>query len=255
MLVTGAAGVLGAGVIGALAQRDIAFRGSSRRTKPAGFGGDWACMDLLSGQGIDAAVAGVSAIIHCASDPLKPESDLTALSNLIRFAATNKTHLVYVGIAGIDLAASAFGYYRIKLACEAMLRDSRTSYTIVRATQFFPFIDYIFQRLTLGPLLFVPAMTLRPVDIGFVANRLVDHALAADGGRAADVCGPEALDQRALAGAWMRARGLRKILVPASRVRPLTGLAKITAVHGDSGGATWAQWLAGVDRATAGYAG
>jgi hypothetical protein len=41
----------------------------------------------------------------------------------------------------------------------AVLQESRVHHTIVRATQFHPLLDHIFERLTFGPFLFTPGMT------------------------------------------------------------------------------------------------
>jgi uncharacterized protein YbjT (DUF2867 family) len=247
ILVTGAAGVLGGAVMHALSIRKIAARGSSRRERPAGFAGDWARIDLLSGRGLAAAADGMNGIIHCASDPAKPAQDLKALAHLIDAAARTKLRIVYVGIAGIEQAAPAYRYYAIKLACERRLADSGIAHTIVRATQFHPFVEYLLQRLTFGPALFVPALCLQPVDVAHVANRLVEHALAGTAGRAIDLCGPERLDARTLAQSWLAARHLRKRLLPAPAFGPLRALARIAPVDGDAGGIGWTQWLSAPD--------
>src|SRR5262249_29927149 len=54
--------------------------------------------DLATGQGIDAAVAGVVAVVHCASSA---KGDAEATRNLVQAASrTGKPHLVYVSIVG-----------------------------------------------------------------------------------------------------------------------------------------------------------
>ncbi len=72
-LVTGAAGVLGGAVLANLAARDLPARGLSRRQKPAHVLADWSCSDLLTGEDLSAALDGTGSIIHCASDPRRPE--------------------------------------------------------------------------------------------------------------------------------------------------------------------------------------
>ena len=78
VLVTGANGALGRAVIAELQRRDVAVRGTGRRSAPENFSGDWAIADLLSGSGLDQALSGITAVVHCASNPLQREDDVRA---------------------------------------------------------------------------------------------------------------------------------------------------------------------------------
>jgi uncharacterized protein YbjT (DUF2867 family) len=244
VLVTGAGGSLGRAVVDALTALKARVRGLGRRAAPEPFRADWRRADLLTGDGLAAAVDGVGAVVHCASDPRRPSDDLAALDRLIAALAPNRAHLVFVGIAGIEAAAEKFEYYRVKLECERKVAQSGVPYTIVRATQFHPFVDLILRKLSVGPLLFAPRMTLQPVDIGFVAKRLAGYALGPPRGRVPDVHGPEALDTGTLTAEWLKARHQSKIGIRLPSIGPLAALARIQRVDGDAGGRTWSEWLA-----------
>ena len=68
VLVTGGTGRLGRAVVDRLLTGGAAVRVLTHRRAPEGSSRvDWASGDLVTGAGIDAAVAGVDAIVHCAT--------------------------------------------------------------------------------------------------------------------------------------------------------------------------------------------
>lgn len=226
VLVTGASGVLGSALVQALRDCRANVTGLSRKTTPG--------YDLLRPDTLQKVVGEADTLVHCASNPKRTGEDLVALKNLVR--AAPGTHLVYVGIAGIEDSAKHFKYYKTKLECEEFLKSSGVPYTIVRATQFHSFVKLILGRLRLGPFLFLPKFKLQPVDVAFAAERLATHALEPPKGRAPDIHGTEVLEASALA------EGLRRVKIPA--FGPLKALTMLRWVKGDSGGMTWYEWLA-----------
>ena len=71
--------------------------------------------DLVTGEGVEAAVDGAAAIVHCATST---KGDAEATRNLIRAASrAGAPHLVYVSIVGIDRLPS-WGYPKAKLQAE-----------------------------------------------------------------------------------------------------------------------------------------
>jgi uncharacterized protein YbjT (DUF2867 family) len=145
--------------------------------------------DLRRGDGIDPAVSGVSAIIHCATST---KGDADATRNLVTAATrTGSPHMVQPSIVGIDRIAS-WGYVKTKLEVERIVENSGLPWTIMRITQFY---DYCFEnsrKLAKFPVVApVPAgFRGQPVDPGEVATRLVEFALGEPAGRAPDMAGP-----------------------------------------------------------------
>lgn len=243
ILVTGASGMLGSAVAQVLAERGVPFAGSGRRAAPAGFPGEWRRADLLTGEGLADSLEGCSCIIHAASNPRRPDEDLTAIDRLMAEAGRQAVHLLHVGIAGIEDSAPHLAYYRVKLECERRLAAGGLPHAVQRATIFHPFLDQVLGRLALGPLLLVPPMTLQPVDLAFVADELVAVTLERPAGRVTDLQGPETLGTTELTRPWLARRGAR-LRLPAPPLGPLAALSKLRPVRGRSGGATWADWLA-----------
>ena len=243
ILVTGAGGVLGSAVVDNLVSRKVNVIGCGRQSKPMEFRDHWRKVDLLTGEGLEAAMGESTCVIHCASNSSSPREDVGVLENLIMIAREEGQHIVYVSIAGIERAADDYEYYRVKLECEQRLASSGIGHTITRATPFHPFVSHMLKRLTLGPFLMVPKMTLQPVDPSFVAQRLVAHALDRYQGRTVDLVGPEIIDPRTLTAQWMKSLHSPKLRVSAPRLRSIRAIEGLSRVTGEKGGQSWREWL------------
>ncbi|MGZ4743170.1 MAG: SDR family oxidoreductase, partial [Oryzihumus sp.] len=131
---TGGTGTLGRAVVAELAARGVPTRVMSRTAAPGVPGR--VVGDLASGAGLDAAVAGVRAVIHCATDPRRAKQvdvDGTGLLLTALQRSAPAAHLVLVSIVGCD--ANPLGYYRRKHETELLVRGSPAPSTLVRATQ------------------------------------------------------------------------------------------------------------------------
>jgi uncharacterized protein YbjT (DUF2867 family) len=219
VLVTGGTGVLGREVTRRLRDRGAEVRVLTRRPDAGQARGD-----LETGAGLAEAVAGVDAIVHCASagDWRRPQRDVAQTRNLIEAVTGSggRPHLVYVSIVGVD--RMRFGLYRAKFACEKLIASSGLPWTVLRATQFHDLILMLAMVLARSPLVLAPrGMRSQPVEVGEAADRLVELALGGPAGRVADLGGPrvEAIDE--MIRAYLAATGRRR---PVLRV-PLFGAA------------------------------
>ena len=210
-LVTGGTGTLGRVVVEDLISKSESVRVLSRRAAPSSATApSWAVGDLRSGDGIDAAVAGIDTIIHCASK----RGDVDAARNLLEAARkADCSHVVFISIVGVDKVP--LGYYRSKLEVEHRIADSGLPFTILRTTQFHNLIARVMESLARLPVMVVPARTsFQPIDVREVAARLVELADGTASGRVADMGGPEVRGVRDLARSYLRARGRRRLIVP-----------------------------------------
>ena len=195
-------------------------------------------------------VAGVDAIVHCASSPFRRtrEVDVEGTRRLLEAAKpAGVSHFFYISIVGIDRIP--LPYYRHKLAAERLIEESGVPYSILRAPQFFTLLDDIFRNLLRFPVAVYPAgFKFQPIDPGEVAERIAQQVEAGPGGRLPDIAGPEVRSAGDLARAWLRARSKRRLLVPL----PLFGkvAAGYRAGHNcapesEYGRITWEEWLSG----------
>jgi uncharacterized protein YbjT (DUF2867 family) len=211
ILVTGGTGSLGRRVVDRLRAAGREVRVLSRSGRPGTVRGD-----LSTGEGLEAAVRGVSTIVHCASHPFKTrQTDVGGTELLLQEAArAGVEHVVFISIVGVD-RNPYFPYYRAKLDAERVVERSPVPWTILRATQFHELLlgaGRFLDRLP-GVMPIPGGFRLQPMDVGEAADRLAELALSEPAGRVPDVGGPEVLASAELARAYLEAAGRKKRLV------------------------------------------
>lgn len=177
-------------------------RALSRRTGP-----DLTTGDLLTGDGIPEAIAGVDTVIHLATG-LNDVGQGKAAIGAAR--AADVEHFILISIVGIEQIP--LGYYKGKVEIERAVVESGIPHTILRATQFHQFVDAIFRGQKLSPVILAPAFSFQPISTEEVAARLAELVGAGPAGRVADIGGPEQRTARDLAGSWKRATGSRRAI-------------------------------------------
>ena len=246
ILVTGGTGTLGRVLVPRLSALRHDVRVLSRRPQPppgSPTGHAWFTGDLRTGEGIDAALAGADAVVHCATSQ---RGEQAAAGNLIAAASrTGRPHLIYISIVGVDKVP--LFYYKHKLASEALISGSGLPWTILRATQFHDLILTFCQSLARLPVMPVPGISVQPVDVREVAGRLAELATSQPAGRVPDLAGPQVRPMTGLARSYLEASGRRRPLLPVrlpgstfARIRGGGLLAPGRA----AGGATFEEFLA-----------
>ena len=212
VLVTGATGTLGRELVGAATAAGHHVRAMSRRSHVGYTGVHWSQGDLLTGDGVDAAVDGIEVIVHCATQATR-DKDVASTENLIAAARrAGVAHIVYVSIVGIDRIP--LPYYQTKLRVERALEASGVGHTILRATQFHDLIKTSFSIQRFSPVLWtLREMRFQPIDTRDVAARLVELVDGEPMGRAADVGGPAVHTHAELARTYLSARASRRPVV------------------------------------------
>ncbi|MEV6686211.1 NAD(P)H-binding protein [Streptomyces sp. NPDC051130] len=202
ILVTGGTGTLGKLVVTRLRDAGHEVRVLSRHAKEYP-------VDLRDGSGLDAAMAGVEVVVHCASSPRG--GDDVAAGHLIEAArrAGTVTNIVYISIVGVDVVP--YGYYVTKLKVERMLEESGLGLTILRTTQFHDLVAQVVNAMGKLPVVPVPkGVRMQPIAVGEVADRLVELAVPEPAGRVPDMGGPEIRSLTDLARAGLAATGRRR---------------------------------------------
>ncbi|MFF4508574.1 SDR family oxidoreductase [Streptomyces sp. NPDC001401] len=205
ILVTGGTGTLGRLVTERLRADGHDVRVLSRHTQPY-------AVDLRKGgTGLEAAVAGVDTIVHCATT--QTGGDEKAAGNLIAAARrAGVGHLVYISIVGVDRVP--FPYYRAKFAVEKLIEESGLGWTVLRTTQFHDLLVMLFKALTKLPVVLLPAgVRDQPVEVAEVAARLAELAAGAPAGRVEDMGGPEIRTFESLGRAYLKATGRRRAVL------------------------------------------
>lgn len=252
VLVTGASGLLGTALLPKLVAGGHQVSATSRRNRASG-GVTWLRADVETGEGLADAVSGAEAVVHLASGISSSRRhaylqrvDVEGTRRLGAAAMSGGVqHLLYVSIVGIDRVP--YGYYHVKLAAEQMVRDCGVPWTILRATQFFPFLDFLLSKAGRLPMIpGDPRMVFQPVDTREVADRIVERLDAGPLQSIEEFGGPERLTFAELARQWQAAQGkaerLLRLPIPGALAGALRDAGLTTDAQPD-GRTTWQQWL------------
>jgi uncharacterized protein YbjT (DUF2867 family) len=210
VLVTGGTGGLGSQVVTRLLHGHHSVRIMSSRPSSQEAQGVRVSGDMASRTGLHEAVAGVDAIIHCATSLKDPQGvDVEGTRALATSAkASGSPHLVYISIVGVD--QSDFFYYQKKYEAEQIVQQSTLPWSILRATQFHSFAQTIIQSLLAESEteVKVPAgMRLQSIDSSEVADRLVAIAELGPLNHMVEFGGPQVLTIEEMTQAYLQSRG------------------------------------------------
>jgi uncharacterized protein YbjT (DUF2867 family) len=252
ILVTGGTGTLGRHVVRRLSEAGRDVRVLTRRTDAHEAGVRFVTGDLLTGDGIDAAVEGVATIIHCAGSNT---GDEVATQQLVDAAVrADRPHLVYISVVGAQrvpvsgrIDRMMFSYFDMKRQAEEVVAGSGLPWTTIRATQFHDLVLKVVEALAKLPVVPVPSgIAFQPVDTDEVAAHLVELASGRPSGLVPDIAGPSAYTTAELMRTYLAAIQRRRPLVPlrlpgkaAAALRAGANLAPEQAV----GTRTWEQFL------------
>ncbi|MFC0032724.1 SDR family oxidoreductase [Micromonospora chaiyaphumensis] len=152
-------------------------------------------VDLLTGEGLDRALEGAEVVVNVANSPTFDEASLdffrTTMTNLLAAGArAGVRHQVVLSIVGVDQVPQ-LDYYRAKTLQEELLRQGPTAYSIVRATQFFEFVNAIMSWTSDDSTVRLPATPVQPMAAADVVAAVVDVATGAPLNGIRNVAGPD----------------------------------------------------------------
>lgn len=204
--------------------------------------------DLISGEGLTAALADVDAVIHCASNPkdLRATVDVRGTANLISAAkAGSSPHITYISIVGCDQIPVP--YYKAKRKAERLIEDSGLSWSILRATQFHDLLFQVLNACSKPPVAIIPkGFQFQPVNSGEVAEQLIDITAGGTTGRRPDFGGPRAADIADWMGLFLTSSGSSKRIIKApvpGRIGNGFRAGRNTVDAGEAGTATFEEFL------------
>ncbi len=256
IVVTGGTGGLGRRVVSRLRDKGRNVRVLSRHPGDSLEGVEYIAGDLVTNQGVEAAISGAEIVVHCAGVG-KIKEDTAQAQNLVVAAKRGGVrHLVGISVVGAErvpvrsaVDRLMFAYFASQRAKEQVIEQSALPWTNLRATQFYDgFILAMVRAMSKLPIVPLPAGTrFQPVDADEVADALAQLALGAPAGQVPDIAGPKIYDSESLLRGYLVAIGKRrpilKIRMPgaaAAAIREGANLAPDRAV----GRRTWEEFLA-----------
>ena len=209
-------------------------------------------VNAVTGEGLSEALAGAQVVVDVSNSPSFEDEAVmhffrASTRNLLEASArAGVGHYVALSVVGSE-RVPASGYFRAKVAQEALIQQSGVPYTIVRATQFHEFLMSIAHVATEGQNVRLPSAPLQPIAASDVAAALADVAVQVPLNGTCEVAGPEAVPLDQLIRQVFQARQDPREVVSDPRATyfgsPLEGGALLPGPGARIGKITLGQWL------------
>lgn len=186
VVVIGGTGLIGSKLINKLKDQGLEAIAASPSTG----------VNTLTGEGLASALEGANVVVDVTNSPSFEDKAVLEFfekssRNLLKAEhLAGVSHHVALSVVGTDLLTES-GYFRAKLAQENLIKASQIPYTIVRATQFFEFLNSIVQASTIGQTIHLPAAFIQPIASDDVVNTLFQVVLERPKNAIFDLAGPE----------------------------------------------------------------
>jgi uncharacterized protein YbjT (DUF2867 family) len=155
-------------------------------------------VNTLTGEGLAEVLAGAAVVVDVSNSPSFEDAAVleffeTSTANLLAAeAAAGVGHHVVLSIVGCDRMPES-GYMRAKVAQEKLIRSSSIPYSIVRATQFFEFLNRIADGASDGNAVRIAPVLFQPMAADDVAKALGRICVSAPVNGIVEIAGPQQL--------------------------------------------------------------
>jgi uncharacterized protein YbjT (DUF2867 family) len=186
IVVIGGSGLIGSKVVARLKDKGHETVAASPNTG----------VNTLTGEGLADALSGADVVVDVSNAPSWEDSAVleffqTSTRNLLAAEAeAGADRHVALSIVGCDRLPDS-GYLRAKVAQEKLIADSKIPYTLVRATQFFEFVQGIIDGATDGNTVRLAPVLFQPIAADDVATAVAEAAVGAPTDGVVEVAGPE----------------------------------------------------------------
>jgi len=175
-------------------------------------------VDTITGEGLAEVLAGAQVVVDVANSPSFEDAAAmtffqTAGRNLLAAElAAGVGHHVALSVVGTE-RLQASGYFRAKLVQEQLIKASPVPYTILRSTQFFPFIEGIIKSGEAGAEVRLPTALVQPIHADDVVALLAELAVGAPVNGTIEIAGPEAIAINRFAEEYLSAKADPRLVV------------------------------------------
>ncbi len=201
IVVIGGTGLIGSKLIARLTERRHEAIAASRTTG----------VNTLTGQGLAEVLEGAAVVVDVSNSPSFEDKAVldffqASTGNLLAAeAAAGVGHHVALSVVGIERLPEN-GYFRAKVAQEQLIKASPIPYSIVRATQFFEFVNSIADEATHGSTVRLAPVLFQPIAANDVASVVGRTAVGAPLNGTIEIAGPRQFRFDELIRMGLRAR-------------------------------------------------
>jgi len=181
----------GSGLIGSMLVRKLGTLGHEVVAASPSSG-----VNAVTGEGLAEALKGTEVVVDVSNSPsFGDEVALkffeTSTRNLLNHeAAAGVKHHVALSVVGIERLPE-YGYFRAKIVQEKLIEGSPIPYSIIRATQFFEFINAIADEATTGKTVRVSSAFIQPIAADDVASLVASIAVGTPLQGTVEIAGPD----------------------------------------------------------------
>ncbi len=153
-------------------------------------------LNSITGEGLKDALKGASVVIDVTNSPSWEDAAVmkffeTSTRNLLDHeAAGGVRHHIALSVVGTERLLDS-GFFRAKLAQENLIKASFIPYSVIRATQFFEFVEKIADISTEGKKVRLPPVLFQPMAGDDVASAIARIATGSPVNATLEVGGPE----------------------------------------------------------------
>jgi uncharacterized protein YbjT (DUF2867 family) len=153
-------------------------------------------VNSLTGEGLANALKGAAAVVDVTNSPSWEDAAVlrffeTSTRNLLGYEeAASVRHHIALSVVGTERMLES-GFFRAKLLQENLIKASSIPYSIVRATQFFEFVDKIADISTERNQVRLPPVLFQPIAADDVASAVGGIVMGAPMNATVEIAGPD----------------------------------------------------------------
>jgi uncharacterized protein YbjT (DUF2867 family) len=242
IVVIGGTGLIGSNVVQRLRANGHETVAASPRTG----------VDTLTGAGLAEALVGAQAVLDVSNSPSFEDQAVMAFfetggRNLLSAATrAGVEHYLALSVVGAERLPDS-GYMRAKVAQEKLIRESKIPYTILRATQFFQFVEGIVSAGAQNGMIRLSPALIQPIAADDVSAVLADLAVATPVNGTVEAGGPDRFPLDELGRKFLAARGDARTVVADVHARyygsELDDRSLVAGAHAHIGPTRFQNWL------------
>jgi uncharacterized protein YbjT (DUF2867 family) len=186
VVVLGGTGLIGAKLVRMLFEQGVNAIAASPSTG----------VNALTGEGLSRVLEGANVVIDVSNAPSYVDEEVmqfftTSTSNVLAAeASAGIDHHIALSVVGADRMVES-GYMRAKVAQEELIKNSGMQYTILRATQFFEFLEEIAMNSLVNERVLLAPVSFQPISADDVVEQLAKLVLQFPLNKIIDLAGPE----------------------------------------------------------------